>query len=61
MESLEQHLEGLQSYFESSCTVYKHAITLIDRIECLAEIDSTLDEANDVRKMLGRVSTVVQM
>lgn len=55
METLEQRLEGLQSYFESGCIVYNHAKTTTDRMECLAEIDRTLDEANDVRRMLGQI------
>jgi hypothetical protein len=56
MEKPEKRLEDLQSYFEAGCIVYRNCSALIDRIECLAEIDRTLDEANDIRRMLGRLA-----
>lgn len=56
MESLEQQLEHLQCYFEQGCTVYHHARTITEKVDILAEIDRTLDEANEIRRQLGATS-----
>jgi hypothetical protein len=56
-EDYHRRLEDLQSYFEAGCTVYRLSAALCDRLECLAEIDRTLDEVNDIRAMLGQAAT----
>lgn len=50
---LQRTLEEKICYFESGCIVYRHSAALGDRIECLKEIDKTLDEANELRRHLG--------